>query len=116
MTDNVYWVLQVKINDGHGDEFEPLMAEMVASTKKESGALEYEWHRQGDQVHIFERYASNKDAGIHLQNFGANFAQRFFTIVSATGFDVYGPADGPVRQGLSDAGAQFFGQIGGFER
>ncbi len=116
MTRDVYWVLRLTLKQGQDAAFEALMAEMVAATEKESGARSYEWHRDGDAVHIFERYASNADAGIHLQNFGANFADRFFAILSPTGFDVYGPADGPVRDGLANAGAKFFGQVGGFDR
>ena len=116
MTDDVYWVLRMTINDGHEDAFEALMPEMVEATLKEDGAKSYEWHRDGSAVHIFERYASNADAGIHLQNFGANFAERFFTIMSPAGFDVYGPAEGPVREGLANAGAQFYAQVGGFDR
>ncbi|WP_425044113.1 putative quinol monooxygenase [Primorskyibacter sp. S87] len=116
MTDDVYWVLRLDINDGQDEAFEALTPEMVEATLKEPGAKNYEWHRNGSSVHIFERYASNADAGLHLQNFGTNFAQKFFTILTATGFDVYGPAKGPVRDGLANSGAQFFGQVGGFDR
>lgn len=116
MTEHVYWILRATINDGQDAAFEALMAEMVTATRKESGTLEYEWHREGNQLHVFERYASNADAGIHLQSFGANFAERFMSIANITGFDVYGPAEGPVRDGLANVGAKFFGQVGGFGR
>lgn len=114
--EDIYWVLRLRLNDGQEEAFARLMPEMVDATRKEDGARSYEWHRDGDAVHIYERYASNADAGLHLQNFGASFAQRFFTVFSATGFDVYGPVTGALRDGLSAAGARFFDRAGGFER
>lgn len=116
MTDDVYWVLRLQIKDGQAAAFEALMPEMVEATLKESGAKSYEWHREGDEVHIFERYASNADAMIHMGNFGANFADRFLGALTPTGFDVYGPAQDDLRAALAPVGAKFYGQVGGFDR
>ena len=116
-TENVYWDLMLELAEGKDAEFKALMAEMVTATEAdEPGCLAYEWHRTGNAVHIFERYASNEAAGIHLQNFTTKFAKRFFGMLSPKGFHVYGPAAGPVRAGLEQAGATLYDQVGGFDR
>jgi hypothetical protein len=92
------------------------MAEMVVATKAEDGAKNFEWHRNGNAVHIYERYETNGDAGIHLGNLGENFAERFLAILTPTGLEVYGPAEGGVREGLAGFGAVFYDQVGGFVR
>lgn len=115
-SDDVSWVLTLTLADGQDAAFEELMAEMVAATKEETGAKSYEWHRSGRDVHILERYDSNADAGIHLGNFGENFAERFLAILKPTSLQVYGPAEGGVREGLEGFGGVFYEQVGGFDR
>ena len=115
-TDDIAWTLTLDLAEGQDDAFSALMAEMVAATKEEAGAKSYEWHRSGNTVHINERYETNGDAGIHLGNFGENFAERFLAILSPTGLQVYGPAEGGVREGLAGFGATFYEQVGGFDR
>jgi len=115
-TDDIYWVITLDLSEGQDASFEALMADMVAATMTEGGAKTYEWHRDGNSVHIYERYETNGDAGIHLGNFGENFAERFLSILSVTGLDVYGPAEGGVREGLAGFGAVFYDQVGGFTR
>lgn len=115
-TDDVFWTLTAQLNDGQAEAFDALMADMVAATKAETGAKSYEWFRSGNQVQILERYETNADAGIHLANFGANFVARFTTILTPTGLQVYGPAEGGVREGLAAFGAAFNDQVGGFAR
>ena len=115
-TDDVSWVIKLDLAEGMDAQFDALMAEMVAATKDESGAKAYEWYRKGNVVHIYERYETNDDAGIHLGNFGANFAEQFLAILTPTGLEVYGPAEGGVRDGLAGFGAVFYDQVGGFAR
>lgn len=115
-TDDISWTMTLELAAGQDDAFNALMAEMVGATKKEVGAKSYEWHRSGSTVHINERFETNEDAGIHLGNFGENFAERFLAILSPTGLDVYGPAEGGVREGLAGFGATFYDQVGGFGR
>ena len=113
-TDDVFWMLSAQVNPGQEGDFTALMSDMVAATKSEPGTKSYEWFRTGDQVQILERFETNGDAGIHLANFGANFADRFLTILTPTGLQVYGPVEGDVREGLTAFGAVFNSQIGGF--
>lgn len=115
-TDDVFWMLSAQVNPGQEADFAALMSDMVAATKSEPGTKSYEWFLTGDQVQILERFETNGDAGIHLANFGANFADRFMTVLTPTGLQVYGPAEGGVREGLAAFGAVFNSQIGGFAR
>lgn len=114
-TDDIAWVLTVQVTEGQDEKLNDLMTEMVAATQAEVGAKEYGWYRNGDTVHIVERYESNADAGIHLGNFGTHFADRFLAIVKPTELQVYGPVEGDVREGLAGLGATFFDQVGGID-
>ena len=114
--DDVLWMLSAQVNPDQDGDFAAHMSDMVAATKSESGTKSYEWFRTGDQVQILERFETNGDAGIHLANFGANFADRFTTVLKPTGLQVYGPAEGGVREALAAFGAVFNSQIGGFAR
>lgn len=118
MGDEISWVLAVNVKDGKGDDFRTLMEEMVASTKDEEGAVTYEWFvsDDGGQVHLYERYRDNDATMVHLGNFGANFAGRFFGCVDQIGMWVYGPADDRVKAALGAGGAEFLGPYGGFAR
>lgn len=116
MTNDIYWLLKLDLNPEKQSEFEALMAEMVAATLEETGAKTYEWHQSDSAIHIYERYASSDDAIIHMQNFGANFADRFMSLLTPVQFDVYGPAKDDLQAALSPVGAVFHKQIGGFDR
>ncbi len=119
MTDNVFWMLEVSINEGKLDDFKALMTEMVDATKAdEPGALNYEWFISADNssVHIYERYADNAATMVHLGNFGSKFAGRFMECVTPSRFMLYGPADDKVLGALGPMGAVHHSQIGGFAR
>lgn len=113
-SDDIHWVITLDLAEGKDAEFDALMADMVIATKGEAGAKTYEWLRNGNAIHIYERYETNDDAGIHLANFGANFAERFLAILTPTGLNVYGPVEGGVRDGLAGFGAVFYDQVGGY--
>ena len=115
-TDDIHWLLTLDLAEGQDAVFTDLMVEMSDATKGEAGAKNYEWYRTDNSVHIYERYETNGDAGIHLGNFGANFAERFLAILTPTGLQVYGPVEGEVREGLAGFGASFNDQVGGFSR
>lgn len=115
-TDDVYWTLTLDLKDGQDAAFNALMADMIAATKDEAGSKGYEWFRSGNTVKVNERYETNADAGIHLGIFGEKFAERFLSILTPTGLQVFGPAEGGVREGLTGFGAAFFEQVGGYER
>lgn len=119
MSDNVYWVLELTINDGQQEAFKALAAEMSEATQaNEPGALNYEWTigEDGKTVHIYERYADSAATMVHLAAFGANFAERFLTVFTPTRFVVYGNASDEVKEALSGFGPAYLTPTAGFAR
>jgi quinol monooxygenase YgiN len=94
-SDQVYWVLTVTTD--HLDQFKPLVAKLVAATKNEPGALEYEYTvaDDGKTIDIVERYSDSKAALAHLtDNFVPNFSKEFFALATPARFVIYGaPSD-----------------------
>lgn len=116
MSDVVQWVLELTIKQGKHSGFEPLMREMVDSTLREDGTLAYEWYREGDVVHLYERYADSDATMVHLQNFGRDFADRFMVLFEVRRFTVYGPASEAVHDALAALGPSYLARVGGFAR
>ena len=61
-SEQLYWVFTVSVDQM--DKFKPLIPKLVAATKKEPGALQFEFNIGNDQktVDIFERYKDSKAA------------------------------------------------------
>lgn len=118
MSDYVAWVLELKIKDGQIDAFRSLMDEMVASTKNEPGALNYEWHidTSGEIVHIYERYVDSAAVQAHSATFREKFAARFMSVADMTRMTVYGKPNEAVRETLGRGIAVFMQPLGGFTR
>ena len=94
------------------------MAEMVGSTRAETGAIDYEWFLSDDGTvcHICEKYADSAAALEHLGNFGTKFAERFLACFSPTSLHVYGNPSDEVRGVMDGFGAHYLGPIAGFSR
>lgn len=114
----VFYNLTLTIQDGQGDAFRALMADMVASTKQESGTVVYEWYlgADGKTCHIHEMFADTAAYQVHSANFGEKFAARFMPLVTITGLTAYGNADAQAREMMSMLNPVFFEGIGGFRR
>lgn len=114
----ITWNLRLALKDGQRSNFEDLMREMVMSTTKETGCQTYDWYITADgfEVHILERYTDAEATMLHLTNFGAHFADRFFACVTPKDFTVYGHANDDIRGALGPLGATFMGPMGGFRR
>ena len=117
MSDQIYWVLEVRINDGKGDAVKSLMQDMIESVEAESGTLAYEWTLGEDRktCHIFERYEDSAAVMAHLAGFGA-FAERFMGAVTPTRLTVHGSPNGSVREALAGFGPTYLASVGGFTR
>lgn len=117
MTDNVYWILVVRINDGKLDEFKALAEELCAATRKEPGALAYEWHldTSGSTCHIYERYADAKAVMTHMATF-ARFAERFGSLTTQESATIYGKPDDQVRAAGAAMAPVYLTQFAGFAR
>lgn len=119
MSDNVYWLLEVKIKPGEFGNFKALMEEMVNATQaNEPNTLNYEWTITEDNqsCHIYERYSDSAATMIHLGAFGEKFAERFMAAVEPKRFVVYGAPNNEVKEALSGFGPIFMTPFGGFAR
>lgn len=114
--DDIHWVLMLTVNEGKESDLQTLMAEMSEATLDEAGTTRYEWLRDGDTVHLYERYVDSDAAMVHLGNFGATFAERFFDALTATGMDVYGPASDALRENLAGLDPAYYELVAGFAR
>jgi len=119
MTDHVYWILELDINDGQMEEMKTLMAEMVSATlQDEPGALDYQWSLtpNGKTCHILERYADSAATLVHMGNFGSKFAGRFMKVFTPKKFTLYGAPNPDVIAALGPMGPIEMSSIGGFTR
>ena len=119
MINNIYWLLEVAIKDAEFNNFNELMVEMVEGAQvNEAKTLNYEWtiSEDGQNCHIYERYADSTAAMIHLATFAEKYAERFLAVVEPTRLVAYGNPDSEVREALTGFGAVFMAPIGGFAR
>ena len=115
--DDVHWHITMTVNEGKADAVQPLLDKMVAATfADEPGALTYDYMGAGDQVYIYERYADNAAAMVHMGNFGAKFAGEFLSTFSLTSLAVYGPAEDDLKKVFEGLPATYYPQIVGFSR
>ena len=118
MEAHVSWVAELAIKAGALDEFQKLMAEMVAGTKEEPRTLCYEWYisEDGGTAHIFEKYADSDAMIAHVNGFMKKWAERFLASVNVTRFTVYGDPSPAARELLGGFGATYLAPWGGFSR
>jgi quinol monooxygenase YgiN len=92
--------------------------DLVASTKNEPDARNYEWFASGDKkkIHLYERYTDSAAALAHLETFNEKFAQRLLATVDPARMVVYGDPTSEARKVLDGFGAIYMAQIGGFAR
>ena len=118
MSAMISWNLQTSVKDGRLEDARALAAEMVDSTKQESGTLGYEWYLSddGSRLHINERFADSDAAMVHMGAFGARYAARFTDCVQPTSLSVYGEPSDELRSVLDGIGAVYHGPLDGFQR
>lgn len=119
MNRNVSWMLQLQVGKGRQDDLRELMTEMVEATEAgEPGTLIYDWclSDDGNACHIYERYTDSAAAMIHIGNFGSKFAERFFALLTPTGFFLYGSPDASVREALAGFSPTIMPSVAGFGR
>jgi quinol monooxygenase YgiN len=108
-SENVGWIVELKIKEGKFELFEELSRDMMEATKHETGTTQYEWNLLDDNktVIIIERYGNSVAALIHTTTFAEKFAERFGDVALQTRLFVYGVPDVELRQVLKDAGGIF---------
>ena len=118
-TDEIYWVVRFAIPAGQMDAFKKVVAPLVAATKEEPGALEYEYNETPDHatVDIYERYRSSQAAVDHVtQTFGPKFSKEFLAIAKPVQFVVYGTPDAKLKETLAAFNPVYMAPFDGFSR
>ena len=119
MTNQVSWVLELRVRDGRGADFRALMAEMAAATEaNEPGTLGYEWSLSADArtCHIYERYIDSAAVMVHLATFAEKYAVRFWQVLEPVRTVVYGSPDAVVKEALADLDPSYLEPAAGFTR
>ena len=115
--DDIHWSITMTVNDGMAEKVVPLVPRMSEATMaNEPDALIYEYMQSGDQVHIYERYADNEAAVLHMSNFGANFADEFFAVFDVQSIAIYGPAGDDLKAVFEAANPAYLDKVAGFAR
>jgi len=117
MSGHVHWIVRVAIKPGQLEAFKALMADMIASTKNEVGALAYEWHLNADETEctIYERYTDSAAVAEHFGNFGT-FAPGFGAAVDPQQMTVFGDPDDAARGFLDGLAPQYLKLSAGFSK
>jgi quinol monooxygenase YgiN len=112
----VYWVVALKVHPGAETAFQAAREKLVASTKEEPGALNYEWSVSEDGLcHIYERYADAAAAKLHLAR-SRELVAKMVESAARVSFTLYGAPDEELKQMLASRGALVLKAVGGFGR
>ena len=118
-SDEVYWVVTLSVPSGRMDDFKQVVDQLVAATKEEPGALEYEYSASADQstVDIVERYRDSNAVVAHVtQTFGPKFSKPFLDIAKPVRFVVYGTPTAEAEKVLEGFNPVYMTPFNGFTR
>jgi quinol monooxygenase YgiN len=107
----VHFIVDLAIHEGKLAAFEETAKAMVAGTKKEPGALGYEWYMSGDRksCRVFETYANAEATLAHCTGpVVTGLVPKLLESASITRFEVYGDPGPQVSAMLVGFGAAMF--------
>lgn len=96
--DKILYVIAFKVTEGKEADMKELIDELMNSTEKESGVLNYHWAKNGNVYDSLEHFETNQAALEHLTNFGKNFAERYMSLGTVLSTTVYGNPGAAVRE------------------
>ena len=111
---HVSWWVELAVKRDELVNFEKLTAEMVASTRAETGVLAYQRFISDDRqtVHVHESYENSAAAVAHLLKFAAVFGKRYASMVERSRFNVFGNPSDELRNLLDGYGATYHSPFG----
>ena len=118
MRDDVYWVCVFKVKQERFSDFAAVVAPLVAATRKEPGALAYEYSVSEDRttIHIIEHYRDSAAVVFHMTETFPPFAEAFGALATPDGFIVYGDPKPEARAFLDTQRAVYMSRFDGFTR
>jgi quinol monooxygenase YgiN len=114
---DVYWLLALKINPGQAAEFKALSERLIESSQEEPGTLHYEWSlsEDGEVCHVHERFADSAAVKIHGQR-SHELVGKLMTVSKPLSFALYGAPDAEVKQMFAAMNPLLTKPLGGFGR
>lgn len=107
----VRFTVDLAINAGKFDQFESIAQAMIAGTRKEAGALGYEWFLSADRkrCRLVETYADANAVLAHLTGpVVQELVPKLLETSSISGFEVYGDPGPEAAKMLAGLGAEIF--------
>ena len=96
--------LKLKANINAAEKF---IEDLVENQKKTKNASIYEYHKQGDEYHLYERYNHSTNWLAHLEDF-STVADEFFATFEIENPRAFGPISDELRDALDGLGFAFF--------
>ncbi len=118
-THTVHFLLDLDIHDGKHNDFERVVNAMVEGTRKESGAVAYEWFLSADgrRCRLLETYVDANAVQAHLAGqVVQQLVPKMLEFSSIARFEVYGSPDAPAAVALEAFGAEIFKSWKGLAR
>jgi quinol monooxygenase YgiN len=114
----VYFAVSFDINDGKLEAFKEVGQAMIAATRKEHGALGYEWHFSDDHKHcrLLETYVDQAAVLAHINGEAVKLIPKLIESSAVSGFEVYGDPGPEAAKTLKGFGAQIFEHWQGLRR
>jgi len=107
----VQFNVKVTVNDGQFDAFERIARAMIAGTRKEPGALGYEWYLSNDrkQCHLIEDYEDGTAVMAHIESpVVRELVPKLLEVSSMNSFHVYGDPGPKAAEILNGIGVEIF--------
>jgi len=111
MDTRVYFLVDLTIKDGKRQEFESVVNSMTEGTRKESGALGYEFFLSADgkRCRLLETYADANAVQSHVSGHVVQkLVPKLLEHSSMDRFEIYGAPDPPAVAALEAARAEIF--------
>jgi quinol monooxygenase YgiN len=114
----IYFVIKFQIKEGNLNPFKEIAQAMIASTKKETGTLAYEWHFSSDNNHcrLLETYKDQAAVKIHEQGEAVKLIPKLLESASLKSFDVLGDPGPEATKSFKALGAEIYLHWQGLER
>lgn len=116
MSKGIMYLVELEVFEGKEEALRELAKEMVESTAKEPGTLNYHWALNGNTCHTIEHYESNQATADHLANFNEYFAERYMALGAVTSCTVYGEPNEEVKAILDGFGSKYMTTIETYSR
>lgn len=112
MNDQVLYIIDFDATEGKEADMQQLIEDLMESTSKESGVLNYHWAKNGNIYDSLEHFESSKAVYNHL----ANFAERYMSLGKVLSTTVYGNPDTAVKAILDGFGAVYKETIANYSK